>query len=135
MEYWNHDGYQLATDSWAAVEQKSKMNDSRSDGHNTSNSSDDSMTNVQQGQDIADLWRDHYLSTYDRSLREFCRTNQLDYDDFTAYISYTYSDQQTDEEDSRVKTVNPNDVNEKMFYEIFLLIQFSSRMMMKFINV
>ncbi|CAF0834275.1 unnamed protein product [Adineta steineri] len=104
LEYWNLNGYQLATDTWTS---NSDIHN-RSDGHDTSHSSDDSLSNVQSEHAIADLWRQHYLSTYDLSLREYCLNHQLDYDQFVDYISNTYGD---NENDLRTKTINRNESN------------------------
>lgn len=109
LEYWNNDGYQLATDTWSSSETKSVDVHNRSDGHDTSHSSDDSLSNVQQEQAMIDLWREHYLLTYDRSLREYCSNHQLNYESFVNYISNTYSE---NEADLRTKTINRNDVKE-----------------------
>ena len=53
---------------------------------------------------MIDLWREHYLSTYDQSLRDYCLTHHLDYEPFANYISTVYN-----ENDPRTKTVNEND--------------------------
>jgi len=98
LEYWNRDGYQLATNTWTS---NSDLNN-RSDGHDTSHSSDDS----QSEQVLTDLWREHYLSTYDKSLREYCVTHELDYEQFVDYISSIYG-----ENDVRTKNINRNDSN------------------------
>jgi hypothetical protein len=104
LEYWNRDGYQLATDTWSS---NSDIHN-RSDGHDTSHSSDDSLTHNQSEQALTDLWRDHYLSTYDKSLREYCVNHELDYDQFVEYISNVYGDYTCD---LRTKNINRNDVN------------------------
>jgi hypothetical protein len=114
LEYWNRDGYQLATDTWSS---NSDIHN-RSDGHDTSHSSDDSLTTNQSEQVLTDLWREHYLSTYDKSLREYCFNHELDYEEFVNYISNIYGD---DEKDLRTKTINPNDVN-LFFCFLFKLI-------------
>jgi len=93
LEYWNTNGYQLATNTW-------------SDGHDTSHSSDDSLAHMQSEQDLTDLWREHYLRTYDQSLREYCFNQQIDYDSFVEYISNIYG-----ENDVRTKNTHPNDSN------------------------
>lgn len=99
LEYWNRDGYQLASDTWTS------NNDlhNRSDGHDTSHSSDDSLSE----QAVADRWREHYLSTYDQSLRDYCSNHQLDYEQFVSYISSVYG-----ENDVRTKNTHRNDVNQ-----------------------
>ncbi len=98
LEYWNRDGYQLATDTWTS---NSDLHN-RSDGHDTSHSSDESISE----QALADLWREHYLSTYDKSLQEYCFTHELDYEQFVDYISNIYG-----ENDVRTKNIHRNDVN------------------------
>ena len=121
LEYWNNDGYQLATDTWASSETKNVDAHNRSDGHDTSHSSDDSLSNVQQEQAMIDLWREHYLLTYDRSLREYCSNHQLNYESFVNYISNTYSE---NEADLRTKTINRNDVRETnmMIFDLFSFV-------------
>jgi hypothetical protein len=104
LEYWNRDGYLLATDTWTS---QSDIHN-RSDGHDTSHSSDDSSSNIQQEQAMVDLWREHYLSTYDKSLRQYCLNHQLDYEQFVNHISNVYGDNETD---FRTKNINRNDVN------------------------
>ncbi|UJR35782.1 hypothetical protein I4U23_028530 [Adineta vaga] len=107
LEYWNRDGYQLATDTWTV---HSDIHN-RSDGHDTSHSSDDSLSNNQQSEQIiTDLWQQHYLTTYDKSLREYCHKHQLDYEQFVEYISSIYGDNETD---LRTKTINRNDSNDE----------------------
>lgn len=101
----------MAAQTWNPAVQKSKENDSLSDGHDTSHSSDESILNVDNEQAIHDLWRDHYLTTYDKSLRNFCEEKQLDYEDFALYISSTYSEDPSAEEDLRMKNIHENDVN------------------------
>jgi hypothetical protein len=127
LEYWNRDGYQLATDTWTSNVDLHN----RSDEPDTSHSSDDSLSNPQSEQVLTDLWREHYLSTYDKSLREYCSNHELDYEQFVGYISNIYG-----ENDVRTKTINQNDVkkNVRLFSinEIFIFSQLP--MMMKRIN-
>jgi len=103
LEYWNRDGYQVATDTWTS---NADLSHNRSDGHDTSHSSDDSVSHLSSEQAIADLWREHYLSTYDKSLREYSRTHELDYEQFVGYISNIYG-----ENDVRTKNTHRNDSN------------------------
>ncbi|CAF0755269.1 unnamed protein product [Rotaria sp. Silwood1] len=105
LEYWNRDGYQLATNTWTT---NSDIHN-HSDGHDTSHSSDDSLTNIQSEQALTDLWREHYLSTYDKALREYCFNHELDYEQFVDYITNTYND---NENELRIKTINEFDSND-----------------------
>lgn len=100
MDYWNRDGYQLASDSWTDVH-------NRSDGHDTSHSSEESFSE----QAVADRWREHYLVTYDRFLRKYCSDHELDYDEFVNYISNVYG-----ENDVRTKNTHRNDVNHQIYF-------------------
>ncbi|CAF4360258.1 unnamed protein product, partial [Rotaria magnacalcarata] len=86
LDHWNRDGYQLATNTWTT---NSDIHN-HSDGHDTSHSSDDSLSNIQNEEILGDLWRQHYLSTYDKSLREYCSNHELDYEKFVEYITYAY---------------------------------------------
>jgi hypothetical protein len=108
LDLWNRDGYQLATDSWPSSNHTQTDIHNRSDEQNTSHSSDDSLTNNQHDQTMIDLWREHYLLTYDRSLRQYCSDCQLNYDCFVSYITNTYGDNDGDE--LRAKTVHRSDV-------------------------
>ncbi|CAF1937193.1 unnamed protein product [Rotaria magnacalcarata] len=99
LDHWNRDGYQLATNTWTT---NSDIHN-HSDGHDTSHSSDDSLSNIQNEEILGDLWRQHYLSTYDKSLREYCSNHELDYEKFVEYITYAYGN---NENDSRIKSVN-----------------------------
>ncbi|CAF1044557.1 unnamed protein product [Rotaria sordida] len=105
LVYWNRDGYQLATNTWTT---NSDIHN-QSDGHDTSHSSDDSLTNIQNEQVLSDLWREHYLSTYDKSLREYCLNHELDYEQFVDYITNIYG---INENDVRIKTINEFDSND-----------------------
>ncbi|CAF1477308.1 unnamed protein product [Rotaria magnacalcarata] len=102
LDHWNRDGYQLATNTWTT---NSDIHN-HSDGHDTSHSSDDSLSNIQNEETLGDLWRQHYLSTYDKSLREYCSNHELDYEKFVEYITYAYGN---NENDSRIKSVNQFD--------------------------
>ncbi|CAF4127474.1 unnamed protein product, partial [Rotaria magnacalcarata] len=102
LDHWNRDGYQLATNTWTT---NSDIHN-HSDGHDTSHSSDDSLSNIQNEEILGDLWRQHYLSTYDKSLREYCSNHELDYEKFVEYITYAYGN---NENDSRIKSVNQFD--------------------------
>ena len=107
LEFWDSNGYELATNTWTT-----DMHN-RSDENNTSHSSDDSCTNIQNEQILIDLWREHYLSTYDKFLREYCFNHDLDYEQFVHYISTIYIDS---EHDLRIKTVHRFDVNKFFFF-------------------
>lgn len=97
LEYWNREGYQLSTNTWSV---------NAEDGHDTSHSSDDSLTNIQNDQTISDRWREHYLSTYDKTLKEYCFNHELDYEQFVEYITYVYGN---NESEVRTKNVNEYD--------------------------
>ncbi|CAF3337952.1 unnamed protein product [Rotaria socialis] len=102
LDHWNRDGYQLATNTWTT---NSEIHN-HSDGHDTSHSSDDSLSNIQNEETLGDLWRQHYLSTYDKSLRDYCFNHELDYEKFVEYITYAYGNNGND---SRIKSVNQFD--------------------------
>ena len=77
---------------------------------------------MQSEQDLTDLWREHYLRTYDQSLREYCFNQQIDYDPFVEYISNIYG-----ENDVRTKNTHPNDVRTKFSRFCFFVFAIFSR--------
>jgi len=80
---------------------------------------------MQSEQDLTDLWREHYLRTYDQSLREYCFNQQIDYDSFVEYISNIYG-----ENDVRTKNTHPNDVRTKFSRFCFFVFAIFSRILM-----
>ena len=113
LEFWDSNGYKLATDTWTT---SNFIMHNCSDENDTSHSSDESFSNIQNDQVLTDLWREHYLSTYDKFLREYCFNHELDYEQFVNYISNIYIDS---EDDLHIKTIHRFDVNELLLMILF----------------
>ncbi|CAF1054430.1 unnamed protein product [Didymodactylos carnosus] len=80
LSYWDAEGYKIASDSWMYQNDNSTTND-------TSTSSDSGINDEQH---LTDLWREHYLTTYDNKLKEYCTRENIDYETFYQLISDSY---------------------------------------------
>ncbi|CAF4230010.1 unnamed protein product [Didymodactylos carnosus] len=105
LAYWNAEGYKIASDSWTHHNDINTIND-------TSTSSD---SGINEEQHLVDLWREHYLTTYDNKLKEYCTKENIDYEPFYQYISESYCGDEVEVEESmNVTEEAPLTVNTKV---------------------